>query len=270
MSRLLALFVALLGLLCLACGGSEGGENPGKALAQVGYGPADTWHLESPDLVDEMAEAGMLYVITEHFPTVQEYEGRDWRKGQVLASYPELAREWNKRACRNGQVHIVFGINENVVPHRNQPDSWAREQYEEMARTYDPACTILEPVVEPDEDLAKAARWTRMAAEIWPGKILMPVSHGDVPRIADVRYDLLDRHPGSIREAEMWIDRAVPGLLVITDGPPLLDTASTGHLYPALASRALKSGASLIFYTDRSRVDHGHFIRAIGAAIGTH
>jgi hypothetical protein len=245
MSRLLALFVALLGLLCLACGGSEGGENPGKALAQVGYGAADTWHLPGSPGPDEIARAGLGLVVIEHFPTVQD---KDWRKGELLVSFPEQAKEVSKRACENGQSLVVFLVNWNVLPFRRQPDSWFAEVLNEALSIYDPACTWLEAVVEPDEgDLSKARRWTQLARDAWPGKFLVPaaaVGWG-------IRGDFIDYHPAGVKDASKRLGQFPPGWILITDGGDFSSPPDIFGAYGTLAKEALAAGVPLIFYQDR-------------------
>src|SRR5690606_28009355 len=118
-----ALLVAALGLACLACGSGESKEPP--ALAELGYGPADTWQTLPGEFVDSVADAGLRFLVTEHFPAVQ---GKDWRKGELLDSFPEQARAWNKRACERGMVHVVFLGNWNVLPLRKQSDQWWAEK----------------------------------------------------------------------------------------------------------------------------------------------
>jgi hypothetical protein len=256
--RLADFFAGLAALLAiLGCGGGEAAERP--VLRDIGYGPADSWQHESPSMVDEMADAGLRFVVTEHFPTVQ---AADWRKGEMLVSFPAEAREWNRKACDNDQTHIVFAANWNVLPIRRQPDEWWREVVNEVLSIYDPACTWIEPIAEPDEgDIAKARRWTQLMADAWPGKLIMPAAGAHWP----TRRDFVDRHPGTVLDAERWLSSGDPRLLVITDGGDFVPLDLVLADLPRLAGAALASGVPFIVYADRWRGNHSAAIASLGS-----
>jgi hypothetical protein len=257
--------VALLFAALVGCGAGGGGE-PETEKRDVGWGAADTWHTQPVELVDDAAAAGLRFLVTEHFPTVQ---AADWRKGEPLESFPELAREWNRRACERGMIHIVFGANANVIGIRSNPDEWWREVVNEILSVYDPSCTWLEPIAEPNEGSrewrAKAQRWTQIAADAWPGRIILP---GDGGAHWPIRHDFVDRHPGSVEDAERWLASGDPRLLVITDGGEFLPPTNVLADLPRLAGASVASGVPFIVYADRyapgDPAAHRAIIRAIG------
>lgn len=260
MSRTKALLVALLGLALLACGGQGGGEPPAP-LAPIGYGPADTWHLAGAPGPDEVAKAGLGFFVIEHFPTVQD---KDWRRGELLRSFPEQAKEVGKRACENGQQLVVFLVNWNVIPFRDQPDSWFAEVLNEALSIYNPDCTWLEAVVEPDEgDLAKARRWTQLAADAWPGKFLMPAAAAGW----GIRSDYIDYHPAGVKDAGNRLGQLPAGWLLITDGGEFSFPPDIFGAYGTLAKQALAANIPLIFYADRWQGDHSVVLREISEVI---
>ena len=242
----------------LGCGGA-GGQAPSCPLTEVGWGPADVWHTQSPELVDLACEAGIKYIVTEDRPSAQAL---DWRKGQIPSRFPEQARAWNERICANEQVHIVFVLNWNMVPLTQQSDGWAEQVWQEVARDYDPTCTIIEPIVEPEAHDAKAQRWFKRATEVWPGRVALPDG-----RNWPVRHDVLDRHPSSVADALTHIAWARPGVWLITDGPPLLDPLATLVRYSELTKLALANHVVLVFYTDRYPGPHEPVIAEIRKGI---
>lgn len=252
---LLACIAALLALL--GCGGSAKGDEL-RAL-DVGYGPADTWHLLSPSLVDEMAANGLRFLVTEHRPSVQV---ADWRKGERPRSFPEEARAWNEAACERGLTHIVFGLNWNMKPLRSLTDEEYTHHLNEILSIYDPACTWLEPLVEPDEgDPEKRRRWTQLAADAWPGKLLMPAAIANLP----IRRDFVDFHPSSVLRAEELLRSGTPNLLVITDGGPFVFPPAILPDIRRLARISVETGIPFIVYADRYGGSHEEIIREIGA-----
>lgn len=252
--------VGLFVVMMLGCGSAGGAER--RELSGVGYGPADTWQALSPDVVDEIADAGLRFLVTEHFPTVQ---AADWRRGELLVSFPAAARAWNQRACRRGMTHIVFLGNWNVLPMRRQTDAWWAEVMNEALSVYDPACTWIEPLAEPDEgDVAKARRWTQLAADAWPGRIVMPVAGAHWP----IRRDFVDRHPRDVADAERWLATGDPRLLVITDGGDFLPPTRVLADLPRLAALSRETGVPFVVYADRFGGPHAPVIAALGSVAG--
>jgi hypothetical protein len=246
-SRTISAFaLALALLLAPGCGTTKKPDS--YNLQNIGVGPADTWHTLPLDYVDEAARRGYKFIVTEHIPTVQEHEGRDWRKGNVLLSYPALAHLWNQQICKNGQVHIVFLVNWNVKPLRSLPDSWFAGILREANEVYDPACTWLEPLVEPDEgDLAKRQRWMQMAVDSWPGVVIASAAGAGWP----MRRNFVDRHPGSVADAERLLRSDEGNLIVITDGGPFVHPPTVFGELPGLFELAKAEGKTLVLYTDR-------------------
>lgn len=251
-----ALLIAALGFACLACGSASSQEED-LPLAPLGYGAADTWHLPGAPSSSQIARAGLRFEVIEHFPTVQD---KDWRKGEPLVSFPSLAREKSKEVCKNGQTLVVFLVNWNVLPFRTKSDLWFAEVLNEALSVYDPACTWLEPIVEPDEgDVQKARRWTQWAADAWPGKVLLPAAGAHWP----IRRDFVDWHPSSPRDLLNFLESPPPGFLVVTDGGSFVSPPSVFGEYEVLSRRALEAGVPVIFYTDRWQGDHASVLAEI-------
>lgn len=247
--------LALIYILGLAGCGKSGSESS-YDLKAVGWGPADQWHNVDVALVDYAASRGLGFIVTEHFPTVQS---ADWKRGQLLTSFPAIAREWNERACSNGQTHIVFLVNWNVLPFRDRSDDWFRGVVHEALDTYNPSCTWLEAVVEPDDgDVPKAERWTQMAASIWPGKLILPEVGGGWGQAHTI-----DHHPLTVKGLAHFLNNPPPGWIAVTDGGPFVNPPSILPDIPKLVDLALASNVPLIFYTDRWDGDHMAVIDAI-------
>lgn len=251
-SRLATLAIAAL----LGCGGASGGE-PTVPLRPIGWGPADVWHTLPITVVSQAANAGLQFIVTEHFPTVQ---AADWRRGQLLQSFPTEARAWNQAICAAGQTHIVFLLNWNVLPFRERSDAWFAEVLNQALSIYDPACTWLEAVVEPDEgDLGKARRWTQLAADSWGGPfILASAAQG-----WGIRADYIDIHPATAVDAAWHLQQGGPSTLVITDGGQFTNPLSILPSLPGLADLSLTSGVPFIVYTDRYTGPHEPILEAL-------
>lgn len=252
-------------LVAQGCGGGGGGSDPQRELADIGFGDADTYQnspLEQIEArVDAVASAGMRFYVSEDRPTVQ---AKDWRKGEIPDRFPAASRAINERACANGQIHVVLFYNRNVEPIFRMTDEWASRDIDAGLALYDPACTWIEPVVEPESGDAKARRWTKMVADRWPGVIILPwAARG----WTEVRRDYLDRHPQSVHEAEVFIASGDPNLLVITDGGPFVHPPTVLGDYPALVSLSLATGVPFLAYTDRYPGPHGPVIAALARGI---
>lgn len=238
-------FVLALAIWLMSCGGS-GGE-PQESLLRVGVGPADVWHTLPIDYVEEAARQRLGFVVTEDRPSAQE---ADWRKGEIPKRFSALAREWNKRICANGQIHVVFGINWNMLPLREQNDSWFAEQVTQWLEDYDPSCTWLEALIEPDEgDLVKRQRWLRFARDSWPGVFVIPAAG----QHWGIDGDYVDFHPNSVATAEQWLATPPRGAatVIFTDGGPFVHPPSVFPAIPALVQQSLDAQIPLVFYTDR-------------------
>jgi hypothetical protein len=250
--------------MSVACGGGGGSGGFREPLPLIGWFPGDTFHLLDPADVDYAASKRVGIVGLEWHPSVQEHEGRDWRRGDLLISYPEIAEEWGRRACKNGQVLLVYAINWNMTPFRKLDDDWARDVFEDITKRFDPACTWLSPLIEPDEPpFDKAERWTRMAAEIWPGVIVM----GAAGEHWNIRRDYVDRHPRDARQAASWLRQAPPGWMIVTDGGTFVNPPDVLEDYPELVRLALGGGIPFVAYTDRWLGDHRAVIDSLAAGI---
>jgi len=256
-------------IVLLGCGGAGGStDSSSSALRAIGYGPGDSCHLLPSTTVDELAVAGLRFLVCENIPSVQ---ARDWRRGEIPQTFPVEHREWNQRACANGQTMIVFLLNWNMRPLRDQPDEWFVELLNEALSIYDPVCTWLEPIAEPDEgtpeQLERARRWTQMAADAWLGRLVIAHAAERWP----IRRDFVDRHPATIREAELWLASGDPRLLVITDGGEFVPIGDVVDELPRLAALSLESGVPFIGYGDRYAPGdleaHREIIRAIGGRV---
>lgn len=234
--------IALALALLLACGGGSKSE-PQSPLLRIGAGPADVWHtLSAKHYVQAAKQQKLGFVITEDRPSVQE---ADWRKGQKPQRFAAQAREWNKEICDAGMIHVVFGINWNMLPLRELSDEDFEATLAEWLRDYDHRCTWLSPVIEPDEGpLARAERWHKLAAAAWPGQVIVA---GAFARFAKPG-EIVDRHPGSVQQAYAFLRSEA---IVITDGGPFVHPPSVFLEIPGLISEALARDVPFIWYTDR-------------------
>jgi hypothetical protein len=255
-------FVVALAIWLMSCG--SGGSMPQESLHRIGIGPADVWHTLSLDYVDAAAKQRLGFVVTEDRPSVQE---ADWRRGEIPERFSTLARQWNKRICAAGQIHIVFGINWNMLPLREQSDAWFAEQMTQWLEDYDPSCTWLEALVEPDEgDLGKRQRWLRFARDSWPGVFLIPAAG----QHWGIDGDYIDFHPSSMSQAEQWLQQPPRGLqtLLVTDGGPFVHPPTVFQAIPSLVQQSVDAQVPLVFYTDRYAPGNWELHREVLEVVG--
>lgn len=262
----LLLVAAAMASIAFGCGGSgsgsDGPENPD--LVNICWGPADVYHTLDVALVDDAADVGIGCIVLEQYPTVQ---AKNWRTGQELDSFPDVAREWADRAYDRGMFVIVFGVNWNVLPWRLQGDAWMEKTFAEILATYDPSRTWLEFLVEVDENpFEKARRWTSYSALNWPGVYVM--GSAAAARFS-TKPTYVDYHPSSPSNLEHRLNTTGPGSLTITDGGDFVHPPSVMSSIAPLTKLALDRGNILGWYTDRYAPHDNAAHRAVISEIGS-
>lgn len=244
---------------------SPGPQPPAKrAETLIGYGLVNHWQLPDPqEFADLLYVNGLTLTEIEYTDTDPQNE----QGGLALAPPIDDAVAFVTAMRSRGVTTFINFGNWNNGEFRKQEDGWFNAGIDALVALVGPELVILgavsEPAAKPKND-GKTRRWTRYAADRWPGLFAQSTQDGEA-YFGSVRHDYLDEHNCSDERLLKGLKRGDSRTLQNTDCRPILDP---GPERAATFTRAaIDHEANLLIYAYSRTEVNVATIEAMGAEI---
>lgn len=263
--------VVLFAAIATAC--SENGSVPlptEQPKPRIGYGLVNAWHLSEPaPQARALDDAGLGLTAIEWAPAWGSPIDPRCSDKSTHETYPMQARIFVETMRAHGIETNIIIVNANGCSQRNQPDSYVTTAVEEIRDGIGTDMVLLTAVSEPWAYPEKAEHWTRLVAERWPGKLVVPdAGQGHEtgrPYWSGLLAELVDVHYCSEPDLLRDLERGNPGVLHTTDCGPILNPGP--ERAARLAAAAASTDSPLLIYDYRGTSPDYATIAAMGEAI---